>query len=185
MAELDNALRSGDTWVTGSRKFRDFDDYRLGGTGYAAMKNAGDPPPCHNQGREKYPQGQRALPSERLGQVTVLTKVRDGETDLGVVGFLVPAGISTLLVRNETLMTASPGDHALADRPAPRIQGSSRNSSRSTGILRYTTRLFSIAALGRLNGWTVRRFSVALPPKRPASCREGNFYVLASQAANA
>ena len=50
MAELDNALRSGDPWVTGSRKFRDFDDYRLGGTGYAAMKNAGDPPRATTKG---------------------------------------------------------------------------------------------------------------------------------------
>ena len=114
----------------------------------------------------------------------MLTKVRDGETDLGVVGFLVPAGISTLLVRSETLMTAIPGHHALADRPAPRIQGSSRNPSSSTGISRCTTRLLSMAERRSLNGCRVKRFSVALPPKRAASCGKGNFYVLASQAAN-
>lgn len=27
LSELKNALRSGDMWVTGSRQFRDFDDY--------------------------------------------------------------------------------------------------------------------------------------------------------------
>ena len=31
LSELKNALRSGDMWVTGSRQFRDFDDYLLVG----------------------------------------------------------------------------------------------------------------------------------------------------------
>jgi DNA-binding transcriptional LysR family regulator len=43
-----------------------------------------------------------------------LSKLRDGEIDLGIVSSPVPAGISTLLVSNETLMVAVPADHALA-----------------------------------------------------------------------
>ncbi len=43
-----------------------------------------------------------------------LSKLRDGEIDLGVVSSPVPGGISTLLVSNETLMVAVPADHGLA-----------------------------------------------------------------------
>lgn len=44
LAELKNALRSGDMWVTGSRQFRDFNDYLLAGSDYTAMKYAGELP---------------------------------------------------------------------------------------------------------------------------------------------
>ncbi|GAA1885984.1 LysR family transcriptional regulator [Paeniglutamicibacter psychrophenolicus] len=43
-----------------------------------------------------------------------LSKLRDGEIDLGVVSSPAPLGISTLLVSNETLMVAVPADHELA-----------------------------------------------------------------------
>jgi DNA-binding transcriptional LysR family regulator len=43
-----------------------------------------------------------------------LSMLRDGEIDLGVISSAVPVGISALLVRNETLMVALPGDHPLA-----------------------------------------------------------------------
>lgn len=45
-----------------------------------------------------------------------LTMLRDGEIDLGVISSPAPVGISTLLVRNETLMVAVPSDHRLANR---------------------------------------------------------------------
>ena len=44
LTELRNALRSGDMWVTGSRQFRDFDDYLLAGVDFTGMKNAGKLP---------------------------------------------------------------------------------------------------------------------------------------------
>lgn len=44
-----------------------------------------------------------------------LSMLRDGEIDLGVISSPAPVGISTLLVRHETLMLAIPSDHGLAD----------------------------------------------------------------------
>lgn len=42
-----------------------------------------------------------------------LSMLRDGTIDLAIVSPPTPAGISTLLVRNETLMVAIPSDHRL------------------------------------------------------------------------
>lgn len=40
LAELKNALRSGDLWVQGSRQFKDFDDYLVPAETFAALKQA-------------------------------------------------------------------------------------------------------------------------------------------------
>ncbi|RAX48213.1 Tn3 family transposase [Arthrobacter sp. AQ5-05] len=72
LAELKNALRSGDMWVTGSRQFRDFDDYLLSGPDYTAMKNAGDLPLVTTAGGEEYLKERLALLSERLRRVNEL-----------------------------------------------------------------------------------------------------------------
>ena len=44
LAELKNALRSGDIWVQGSRQFKDFDEYLVPAGKFAALKLAGDLP---------------------------------------------------------------------------------------------------------------------------------------------
>ena len=44
LAELKNALRSGDIWVQGSRQFKDFDEYLVPAEKFAALKLAGDLP---------------------------------------------------------------------------------------------------------------------------------------------
>ena len=44
LAELKNALRSGDIWVQGSRQFRDFDEYLLPAPKFAALRQAGSLP---------------------------------------------------------------------------------------------------------------------------------------------
>lgn len=72
LAELKNALRSGDMWVTGSRQFRDFDDYLLAGSDYTAMKYAGGLPLVTANGGEEYLKDRLALLSERLHQVNAL-----------------------------------------------------------------------------------------------------------------
>jgi TnpA family transposase len=59
-------------WVTGSRQFRDFDDYLLANPDYTAMKNAGKLPLVTANGGERYLQDRLALLSERLHQVNVL-----------------------------------------------------------------------------------------------------------------
>jgi TnpA family transposase len=43
LAELRNALRSGDLWVTGSRQFRDFEEYLLPADTFAALRHGGLP----------------------------------------------------------------------------------------------------------------------------------------------
>ena len=44
LAELKNALRSGDIWVQGSRQFRDFDEYLVPSTKFVELKLAGELP---------------------------------------------------------------------------------------------------------------------------------------------
>jgi TnpA family transposase len=43
LAELRNALRSGDLWVAGSRQFRDFEEYLLPAETFAALRQGGLP----------------------------------------------------------------------------------------------------------------------------------------------
>ncbi len=44
LAELKNALRSGDIWVRGSRQFKDFDEYLLPAGKFASLRQAGQLP---------------------------------------------------------------------------------------------------------------------------------------------
>lgn len=43
LAELKNGLRSGDVWVSGSRRYRDFDDYLLSPEKWESMREADEP----------------------------------------------------------------------------------------------------------------------------------------------
>jgi hypothetical protein len=65
LAELKNALRSGDMWVTGSRQFRDFDDYLLASDDYTGIKNSGKLPLITTDGSPQY--SRAGLPSFRSG----------------------------------------------------------------------------------------------------------------------
>jgi hypothetical protein len=60
LAELKNALRSGDLWVQGSRRFKDFEDYLLPAEGFAALQALQALPLAVN------PDGEAFL-SERVG----------------------------------------------------------------------------------------------------------------------
>lgn len=79
LSELKNALRSGDMWVTGSRQFRDFDDYLLAGGDYAAMKTAQSLPLVTADGGADYLQDRLTLLTDRLHQVNTLA-ASDGLT---------------------------------------------------------------------------------------------------------
>ncbi|MET4095737.1 Tn3 family transposase [Arthrobacter sp. UYCu712] len=72
LTELKNALRSGDMWVTGSRQFRDFDDYLLAGVDYTGKKNAGKLPLVTTDGSARYLEGRLALLQDRLKEVNEL-----------------------------------------------------------------------------------------------------------------
>jgi len=52
LAELRNALRSGDVWVPGSRQFKDFEDYLLPQAQFAAAA-AGGLASCGTAGRRQ------------------------------------------------------------------------------------------------------------------------------------
>ncbi|WP_113717962.1 Tn3 family transposase [Arthrobacter dokdonensis] len=69
LAELKNALRSGDMWVTGSRQFRDFDGYLLAGDDYTGIKNSGKLPLITTDGSTQYLEGRLALLQKRLKEV--------------------------------------------------------------------------------------------------------------------
>lgn len=43
-----------DMWVTGSRQFRDFDEYLLAGVDYTGKKNTGKPPLITTDGSARY-----------------------------------------------------------------------------------------------------------------------------------
>ena len=72
LAESKNALRSGDMWVTGSRQFRDFDDYLLAGDDYIGIKNSGKLPLITTDGSIQYLEGRLALLQKRLKEVNDL-----------------------------------------------------------------------------------------------------------------
>ncbi len=72
LAELKNALRSGDMWVAGSRQFRDFDDYLVAGDDYTGIKNSGKLPLITTDGSIQYLEGRLALLQKRLQEVNNL-----------------------------------------------------------------------------------------------------------------
>lgn len=72
MAELKNALRSGDMWVPGSRQFKDFEDYLLPPTRFAAQQEAGELPLSIDTDGERYLLERLALLKSRLQELNRL-----------------------------------------------------------------------------------------------------------------
>jgi hypothetical protein len=54
MNELNNALRSGDVWVPGSRRYADFEDYLLPREQWEDIKKNGGPPVAINPDLDEY-----------------------------------------------------------------------------------------------------------------------------------
>jgi TnpA family transposase len=54
LAELKNALRSGDMWVLGSRQFKDFEEYLMPAQSFAALLQAGELPLAVEPDGERY-----------------------------------------------------------------------------------------------------------------------------------
>lgn len=139
LTELKNALRSGDMWVTGSRQFRDFDDYLLAGVDYTAKKNAGKLPLVTTDGSAQYLKDRLALLQERLKEVNELA-ARDElpgvlVTDKGVkitpLETIVPAHAQPLI------------DQASAMFPRIRITDLLMEVDSWTGFTRHFTSLKS------------------------------------------
>ncbi len=72
LAELKNALRSGDIWVQGSRQFKDFDDYLLPTDAFGALKQANELPIAINTDCEQYLQDRLTRLEQQLTKVNRL-----------------------------------------------------------------------------------------------------------------
>ena len=54
LSELKNALRSGDIWVTGSRQYKDFEEYLVDVTTFNTLKSKSVLPTVRNQGFQEF-----------------------------------------------------------------------------------------------------------------------------------
>ena len=69
LAELKNALRSGDIWVQGSRQFKDFDEYLLPAEKFASLRQAGQLPLGIVADGDRYLQGRMQMLKGQLEAV--------------------------------------------------------------------------------------------------------------------
>ncbi|WP_189354838.1 Tn3 family transposase, partial [Vogesella fluminis] len=72
LAELKNALRSGDIWVQGSRQFKDFDEYLLPTDAFGALKQANELPIAINTDCDQYLHDRLTLLEQQLTKVNRL-----------------------------------------------------------------------------------------------------------------
>lgn len=79
LSELKNGLRSGDVWVPGSRRYRDFDDYLIPKEDFEAMLSNGSPPVAVETDFTAYLEERKELLHEALTEVGGL--VRRGELE--------------------------------------------------------------------------------------------------------
>ena len=103
LAELKNALRSGDMWVLGSRQFKDFEEYLVPVEPFAALFKAGELPLAVE------PNGERYL-HQRLAH---LTQQLETVNHLAAAGELPDASLTTAGLKITPLNAAVP-DAALA-----------------------------------------------------------------------
>jgi len=74
LAELKNALRSGDIWVQGSHQFRDFEEYLLPARKFAALRQAGTLPLAVVTDCEPYLRDRLLLLEQQMETVNRLAK---------------------------------------------------------------------------------------------------------------
>ena len=72
LAELKNALRSGDMWVLGSRQFKDFEEYLVPAQPFAALLQVGELPLAVETNGERYLQQRLAHLTQQLETVNRL-----------------------------------------------------------------------------------------------------------------
>jgi TnpA family transposase len=72
LAELKNALRSGDIWVQGSRHFKDFDEYLLPVEKFDALKQSNELPISLNPDCDQYLEDRLGLLEQQLAAVNRL-----------------------------------------------------------------------------------------------------------------
>ena len=77
LAELKNALRSGDIWVEGSRQFKNFNEYMVPAQKFAALKEAQELPLAIDPDCEEYLRIRLAALHEELHRVDQLAAAND------------------------------------------------------------------------------------------------------------
>jgi len=77
LAELKNALRSGDIWVEGSRQFKNFNEYMVPAQKFTALKEANELPLAINPDCESYLRVRLAALHEELHQADQLAAAND------------------------------------------------------------------------------------------------------------
>jgi hypothetical protein len=79
LAELKNALRSGDIWVQGSRQFKDFDEYLIPSERFNALLEAKRLPLVVGTDCEAYLQGQSRYPGTSTVSVIIASRLPSTE----------------------------------------------------------------------------------------------------------
>lgn len=101
LSEMRNALRSGDLWVTGSRQFKNFEDYLLPPSDFAALKARGLPLPVEPDG-ERYLAERMEHLREELSSVNALAE-QGNLPDAGITnGVLKVMPLSNLVPEEAT-----------------------------------------------------------------------------------
>ena len=101
LSEMRNALRSGDLWVTGSRQFKNFEDYLLPPPAFAGLKAEGLPLPVEPDG-ERYLAERLEHLREELSNVNALAE-QGGLPDAAITnGVLRVAPLNNLVPEEAT-----------------------------------------------------------------------------------
>src|SRR5574337_255656 len=112
LAELKNALRSGDIWVQGSRQFKDFDEYLLPTETFGALKQANALPVAVSANCDQYLHDRLQLLEQQLATVNRLALANElpdaiiTESGLKITPLdsVVPAAAQTLIDQTGVLL---------------------------------------------------------------------------------
>lgn len=116
LAELKNALRSGDMWIPGSRQFKDFEDYLLPPERFAILRDTPALPSAIDADGESYVSALLAHLEHKLREVDRLAG--DGELpDAEISGELLkvtPGRLMIGVLDLEVVLNKRPGGKRLA-----------------------------------------------------------------------
>ncbi|TEB12775.1 hypothetical protein Pmgp_00751 [Pelotomaculum propionicicum] len=107
LSELRNHLRSGDVWVTGSRQFKNFEEYLLTAEAWDAMCQAGDLPVAVPTNIDLYLESRKQQLHDQLQVVSKLIKknklpdasLQDGKLRIAPLQKIVPDEVEELIRR--------------------------------------------------------------------------------------
>jgi hypothetical protein len=112
LAELKNALRSGDIWVQGSRQFKDFDEYLLPAGKCAALRQAGQLPLSVTSDCDRYLRDRLRALEQQLDAVSRMAEtdelpdatITDAGLRFGALTNTVPEAAETLMQQASGLL---------------------------------------------------------------------------------